>query len=89
MGFSGVISLILSGCSRVVLSSVCVGSVVLLGFLPIGGSFVGGFSPPASILMFTAPTSSRVLSVSGGRQNGLRQQESILWDLKYQPVEKR
>ena len=23
-----------------------------------------------------------------GRQNGLRQQESILWDLKYQQVEK-
>ena len=87
MGFSGVISLILSGCSRVALSSVCVGSV-LLGFLPIGGSFVGGFSPPAGILMFTAPTSSRILSVSGGRQNGLRQQESILWDLKYQSVKK-
>ena len=57
MGFSGVISLIsLSGCSKFALSSVCVGSLVVLGFLPFGGSFVGGFSPPAGILMFTAPT---------------------------------
>ena len=32
------------------------GSLVVLGFLPVGGSFVGGFSPPVGILMFTAPT---------------------------------
>ena len=45
MGFSDVVSLIsLSGCSRVDLSSVCVGSLVVLGFLPFGGSFVGEFS---------------------------------------------
>ena len=57
MGFSGVVSLIsLSGCSRVVLSSVCVGSLVVLGFLPFGASFVGSFSPPVGILMFIAPT---------------------------------
>ena len=50
MGFSGVVSLIsLSGHSRFVLSSVCMGSLVVLGFLPFGGSFVGGFSPVAGI----------------------------------------
>ena len=59
MGFSGVVSLIsLSGHSRFALSSACVGSLVVLGFLPFVGSFVGGFSPPASILMFQAPTYS-------------------------------
>ena len=59
MGFSGVISLIsLSGCSKFALSSVCVGSLVVLGVLPFGGSFVGGFSPPAGILVFVAPTYS-------------------------------
>ena len=52
MGFSGVVFLIsLSGCCRFVLSSVCVGSLVVLVFLPFGGSFVGGFSPPIGILM--------------------------------------
>ena len=57
MRFSGVVSLIsLSGCFRFVLSSVCVGCLVVLGFLPFGGSFVGVFSPPASVLMFAAPT---------------------------------
>ena len=57
--FSGVVSLIsLSGCSGFALSTVCVGSLVVLGFLPFGGSFVGGFSPPADILMFTASTYS-------------------------------
>ena len=57
--FSGVVSLIsLSGCSRFALISICVGSLVVLGFLPFGGSFVGGFSPLAGILMFTAPTYS-------------------------------
>ena len=56
MGFSCVFSLILSGCSRFALSSVCVGSLVILGFLPFGGSFVGGFSPPAGMMMFVVPT---------------------------------
>ena len=47
MGFSGVVSLIsLSGCSWFSLLSVCVGSLVVLGYLLFGGSFVGGFSPP-------------------------------------------
>ena len=51
MGFRGVFSLIcLCGCSRFVLSSVCVGSLVVLGFFP-----VGGFYTPAAILVFTAP----------------------------------
>ena len=55
--FSGVVSLIsLSGRSRFALSSVCVGSLVVLGFLPLGGSFVGVFSPPGRILIFAAPT---------------------------------
>ena len=59
MGFSGVVSLIyLSGCSRFALSSVYVGSLVVLAFLPVGGSFVGGFSLPAGISVFTAPTYS-------------------------------
>ena len=40
-----------TGCSRFALSSVCVGSLVVLVFLPFGGSFVGGFSPPIGILM--------------------------------------
>ena len=57
MGFSGVVSLIsLSACSRFALSSVSVGSLVVLGLLPFGGYFVGGFSPPAGIMMFTPPT---------------------------------
>ena len=57
MGFSGTVSLIsLSGCSKFARSSVCVGSLVVLGFLPFGGSFVGGFSSPAGIVMFIAPT---------------------------------
>ena len=90
MVFSGVVSLIsLSGHSRFALSSVCVGSLVVLWFLPFGGSFVGGFSPSASILIFTALTYSCMWSVAGGRQNGLRHQESIIWDLKYQQVENR
>ena len=56
VGFSGMVSLIsLSGCSRFALSSVCVGSLVVLGFVPFGGSFVGNFSAPAGILMFAAP----------------------------------
>ena len=46
----------LSGCSKFALSSVCVSSLVVLGFLPVGGSFVGGFSHPVGILMSTAPT---------------------------------
>ena len=58
MRFSGVFSLIsLSGPSRFALSSVCVDSHVL-GFLSFAVSFVGGFSPPANILMFAAPTYS-------------------------------
>ena len=82
MGFSGVVPLIsLSGHSRFALSSVCVGSPAALGFVPFGGSFVSGFSPPAGILTFAAPTYSC-------RQNGLRQRESILWGLKHQQVEK-
>ena len=39
VGFSGVVSLISSsGCSRFALSFVCVESLVVLGFLPFGGS---------------------------------------------------
>ena len=58
-GFSGVVPLIsLSGCSRFALSSVCVGSLVVLGFLPSGDSVFGRFSTPVGILMFTAPTST-------------------------------
>ena len=79
----------LSGHSRFALSSIYVGYLVVLGFLSFGGSFVGGFSPPEDILTFAAPTYSCMWSVAGGRQNGLRQQEGILWDLKYQQVEKR
>ena len=61
MGFCGVVFLIsLSGHSRIALSSVFVGSLVVLGFLPFGGSFVGGFSPPACILVFPAPSCSRM-----------------------------
>ena len=60
-----------------------------LPLLSVGGSFVGGFSLPAGILVFTAPTYSFMWSFGGGRQNGLRQQECILGDLKYQHVEKR
>ena len=91
MRFSGVFSLIsLSGCYRFALSSVCMGSLVVLGFLPFGGSFVGGFSSLAGILMFTAPTYSCMCVISGrGWQNGLRQRKSILWDLQYQQIEKR
>ena len=59
MGFSGVVSLFsLSGCSRFSLSSVSVGSLVVPGFLPFGGFFVGGFSSTTGILMFAAPTYS-------------------------------
>ena len=54
----------LSGCSRFALSSVCVGSLVVLGLLLFGGSFVGGFSPPVGILMLAAPT--YFLCVAGG-----------------------
>ena len=43
----------LTGCSRVAVSFVCVGSLVVLGFLPVGGSFVGGFSLVVGILMVT------------------------------------
>ena len=83
MGLTGVVSLIsLSGCSRFALSTVSVGSFVVFGFLPFRDSFVGGFFPPASILRFTAPTYSCMWPVAEGRQNGLRQQESILWDFK-------
>ena len=61
MGFSGVVSLMyMSGHSRFALSSVRVSSLVVLGFVPFGGSFIGGFSPPAGILMFAAPTYSCV-----------------------------
>ena len=51
-------SLILSGHSSFALSSVFVDSLVILGFLPFGGSFIGGFSPLPSILTFAAPTYS-------------------------------
>ena len=60
------------------LSSVCVGSLVVLGFLPLGGFFVDVFSPSVGILMFVAPTYSCMSSLAVGRQNGLRQQESIV-----------
>ena len=67
MWFSGVASLIsLSGHSRFAISSVCVGSLVVLRLLPFGGSFVGGFSPPAGILMFVAPTDSCMWSLVRG-----------------------
>ena len=90
MGFSGVVSLIsLSGRWTLTLSSVFVGCLIILGFLLFGGSFLGGFSTPAGILIFVAPTYSCMCSVSSGMQNGLRQQESTLCDLKYQQVEKR
>ena len=57
MGFSGVVSLIsFSRCSGVALSSVYVGSLVVLGFFPVGVFFIGEFSPPAGIFVFTAPT---------------------------------
>ena len=59
VGFSGEVSVIsLSGHSRFALSSVCVGSLVVVGIFPFGGSFVGSFSPPSSIIMFAAPTYS-------------------------------
>ena len=48
----------LSGCSWFAHSSVCVGSLVVLGLLPFVASFVGGFSPPSGILMFVDPTYS-------------------------------
>ena len=59
MGLSGVVSLIsFSGCSKFALSSVFVAAFVVVGFLPFGGSFFGGFSSPAGILMFAAATYS-------------------------------
>ena len=79
----------LSGCSRFALSSVCVISLVVLGLVPFGGSFIGGFSPPAGILMFASPNLFLCVISVRGMQNGLRQWESILWDLKYQQVMKR
>ena len=86
MGYSDVISL--SRRSRFALSSVCVCSFVIFGFLLVGGPFIGGFSPPAGILMFTAPTYC-CDQWQGKGNNGLRPLESILWDLKHQQVEKR
>lgn len=57
--FSGMISLIsLSGHCRFALSSIFVGSLVVLGVLFFGGSFVGGVSLPGGILMFTGATYS-------------------------------
>ena len=86
-GSVGVVSLVsLSGFA---ISCGCVACLIVLCFLPFPGSFVDGFSPPASILLFAAPTYSCMLSVAGGRQNALRQWMSILWDLMYQQVEKR
>ena len=35
---------------------ICVGSLVVIRFVPFGGSFVGGFSPSTGVLVFTAPT---------------------------------
>ena len=69
--------------------SVCVGSSVVFGFVPFGSSFIGVFSPPEGILIFIAPTYSCICSVAGGRHNGLKEQENILWALKYQQVDKR
>ena len=70
----------LCGCSRFALPSVRVSSLVVFGFLPFGGSFVGGFCPPAGIVMFVAPNYFCMRSVAGDRQNGLRKWKSILWD---------
>ena len=58
LGLSDVVSLILSGHSGFALSSVFMGPLVVLGFSPSGGSFVGGLSPAAAILIFAAPTYS-------------------------------
>ena len=44
-----------------------------LSLLSVGGSFVGRFSLPAGMLVFTAPIYSFMGSVGGGRKNGLRQ----------------
>ena len=41
------------GCSRFALSTFFVGCLVVLGFLPVGGSFVCGFSLVVGILMVT------------------------------------
>ena len=75
--------------SKYALSSICVGSLIVLWVLPVGSSFFGEFSPPVGILMFTAPTYSCMWSVAGVRQNGLRHGDTIVWDLKNQQVEKR
>ena len=94
MSFSGVVSLIsLSEHSRFVLF-VFVWSV----FLHVGFYLLHvGFWWFLCWWFFSSSSYTDVLSshlflyvVSGGsRQNGLRQQEGILWDLKYQHIEKR
>ena len=78
-----------SGCSRNAFCRGYVCSSVVFGFVPFGSSFIGVFSPPEGILIFIAPTYSCICSVAGGRHNGLKEQENILWGLKYQQVEKR
>ena len=67
MQFSFMVTLIsLSGCSRFALSSVFVGSFIVLGFLLFGGSFVSGFSPPLGILT-NVHSSHLILYVISGR----------------------
>ena len=52
MRFSGVVSLIsLSGCSRFALFFYLSGLSCCTWVLLVGGSFVGGFSPPAGLLV--------------------------------------
>ena len=80
--------------SRLVLGGGYCGFHSLLCHLPllsVGVSFVGCFSLLAGILLFRAPTYSFMWSIGVGRQNGIRhfEWECILWDLKYQTIEKR
>ena len=61
VGLSGAVSLIsLFGCSRVALSSVCVGSLAVLELYRLV-FFIDGFFPPAGLLVATTPTLSGML----------------------------
>ena len=55
----------MSGRSRFALPSVHVGPLVVFGFLPFGGLFVGGFSPPASTDVHSSHVFSYVISGNG------------------------
>ena len=70
----------LSGCSSLSFLLLC-GLSCTWG-LPISGSFVGGFSPPEGVLIFTTPTLF-LMWLEGWWWNGVSQWESILCDLKY------